>query len=98
MTKETRQILPPEGSPHLNVHDSMQQHIFALAMQVGTLKLLLKRNPEAALETLQEIEQLVQLTQLDLNALKSLRSRMEISTHATDWPFSQSPESSSERD
>jgi len=68
----------------LDLHDSIQQQIFALTMQVGVLKLLLNQNSdaalknlqkiehsEAALKSLQKIEHLAQLVQLDLNTLRS---------------------------
>jgi hypothetical protein len=54
----------------IDIHDHIQQQMFALALQVGTLKLLLKRDPDAALKGLHKIEHLLELLQLDLNSMR----------------------------
>ncbi len=60
-----------QKNPFLDLHDSIQQQIFALTMQVGVLKLLLDQNSDAALKSLQKIEHLVHLVQLDLKSMQS---------------------------
>jgi signal transduction histidine kinase len=77
MIKEPRQSMPYEDRLILDVHDSAQQQIFALSMQVGALKILLKRDQDAALKSLQTIENLVCLVQQDLTSIGyALRSDM----------------------
>lgn len=56
----------------LDLQDSIQQQIFALAMQVGVLKVLLKRNPEEAMKNVHKIEHLVHLVQADLKSMYGL--------------------------
>jgi len=70
MMENSRQLNMQEYWPILDTHDSIQQQIFALAMQVGVLKLLLKRDPDAALKSLHKIEYLLELVQLDLNSMR----------------------------
>lgn len=59
----------------LDLQDSIQQQIFALAMQVGVLKLLLTRDLDAAMRNVHKIEHLMHLVQLDLNSLQLLLSQ-----------------------
>ena len=52
-----------------DLHDSVKQQVFAVAMQVRTAKMLLKSDADEAQDHLQEAEQLVQKTQQELTAL-----------------------------
>lgn len=52
-----------------DVHDNIRQEVFALAMQVGTLKTLIKRDVEAAQKCLGDIDHLLRLIQQDLALL-----------------------------
>jgi two-component system, NarL family, sensor histidine kinase LiaS len=54
-----------------DLHDSVKQQVFALAMQVSSAKMLLDRDVEAAREQLVEAEQLVYQSQQELTALLS---------------------------
>ncbi len=60
-----------EDHPLFDIHDNIQQQIFALALQVGVLKLLLKQDSDTALKSIQKIEHLVHLVQLDLKSMRS---------------------------
>ncbi|HEY1350019.1 MAG TPA: histidine kinase dimerization/phosphoacceptor domain-containing protein [Ktedonobacteraceae bacterium] len=68
--EQTRLERPASSLPVVDLHDSIQQHVFALALQVGTLKLLLPSEAEAALKNIQEIEYLVQRVQCDLSVIR----------------------------
>lgn len=68
--EKTRLEQPAPDHPVTDLHDSIQQQVFALAMHVGTLKLLLQQDAEAALRNVHEIEQLVQQVQIDLNMIR----------------------------
>lgn len=68
--KNTRQEGRREDLLTLAVYDTMQQHLFALTMQVGALKLLLKQDPDTVLETVQKIEHLTHLVQFNLNSMR----------------------------
>jgi signal transduction histidine kinase len=52
-----------------DLHDSVKQQIFSVAMQLGTLRILLTRNTEKAQLRLAEIERTVKLAQQELTAL-----------------------------
>jgi NarL family two-component system sensor histidine kinase LiaS len=52
-----------------DLHDSVKQQIFSLAMQVGALKVLLRRDVNAAERRLNEIERMVRMAQEELTAL-----------------------------
>ena len=52
-----------------DLHDSVKQQIFALSMQIGAIKILLKRDPEAAEQRLHATEQLVKQAQQELTSL-----------------------------
>lgn len=52
-----------------DLHDSIKQQIFSLAMQVGALKVLLRRDVDAAERRLNEIERMVGMAQEELTAL-----------------------------
>ena len=54
-----------------DLHDSVKQQVFALAMQVSSAKMLLDRDIEAAREQLAEAEQLVYQSQQELTSLLS---------------------------
>ena len=51
------------------LHDSVKQQIFAVGMQLGATKVLLKRDTEAAEGRLQEAEKLVRQAQQELTSL-----------------------------
>lgn len=68
--EQTRLERPASSRPGVDLHDSIQQHVFALALQIGTLKLLLPPDAEAALKNVQEIEHLVQRVQCDLSVIR----------------------------
>lgn len=68
--KKTRLEQPADTHPVADLHDSIQQHVFALAMHVATLKLLLQQDAEAALKNVHEVEDLVQQVQIDLNRIR----------------------------
>ena len=51
------------------VHDNIRQEIFALAMQVGALKMLIKQDVDAAQRCLGDIDHLLRLIQQDLALL-----------------------------
>lgn len=68
--EQTRLQRPANSRPVVDLHDSIQQQVFALAMQVGTLKLLLPLDAEAARKNVQEIEHLVRRVQLDLSVIR----------------------------
>ena len=52
-----------------DLHDSVKQQVFALAMQIGAAKTLLGRDPEKAQTYLNEAENLVHQAQQELTAL-----------------------------
>ncbi len=52
-----------------DLHDSVKQQIFAVAMQIGAVKLLLKRDVDAAEVRLLKMEKLVQQAQQELTTL-----------------------------
>jgi NarL family two-component system sensor histidine kinase LiaS len=52
-----------------DLHDSVKQQIFAVAMQIGAVKVLLKRDPGAAEVRLNEADKLVRQAQQELTAL-----------------------------
>src|SRR6266571_116274 len=52
-----------------DLHDSVKQQIFAVAMQIGATKVLLKRDVDAAEVRLNEAEKLVHQTQQELTSL-----------------------------
>jgi Signal transduction histidine kinase len=54
-----------------DLHDSVKQQIFAVAMQIGATQSLLKRDPAAAEVRLQEARKLVNQTQQELTSLIS---------------------------
>jgi len=54
----------------LEMHDNIRQQMFALALRVGSLKLLFKQNPDVALEKLQEIEDILQTIHVNLNSIE----------------------------
>lgn len=80
LVENLQQLKMRENFLIVDIHDNIQQQIFALAMQVGRLKLLVKRDPDAALESLHKIEHLLKLVQLDLHSmhlgLKAEHSRL----------------------
>ena len=52
-----------------DLHDSVKQQVFAVSMQIGATKHLLKRDPEAAEARLLKAEKLVQQAQQELTSL-----------------------------
>ena len=52
-----------------DLHDSVKQQVFTLAMQIGATKVLLKRNVDAAEERLDEAQKLVSQAQQELTSL-----------------------------
>jgi len=57
-----------------DLHDSVKQQIFALGMQIGATKVLLKRDADAAEKRLDEAQKLVKQAQQELTSLiKELR-------------------------
>ncbi|HEY4383253.1 MAG TPA: histidine kinase, partial [Ktedonobacteraceae bacterium] len=52
-----------------DLHDSVKQQIFSVAMQIGTLRVLLKRDGEKALLRLDEMERTIRTTQQELTSL-----------------------------
>ncbi len=57
-----------------DLHDSVKQQIFSVAMQIGATRTLLKRDPSAAEARLKEAQKLVNLAQQELTSLiKELR-------------------------
>ncbi|GCF06997.1 sensor histidine kinase [Dictyobacter arantiisoli] len=52
-----------------DLHDSVKQQIFSVAMQLGSLRVLLKRDTDKALRRLDEIEGVVHQAQQELTAL-----------------------------
>lgn len=52
-----------------DLHDSVKQEIFAVAMQIGATKVLLKRDPNAAEVRLKEAEKLIHQAQQELTSL-----------------------------
>jgi signal transduction histidine kinase len=52
-----------------DLHDSVKQQVFSLAMQVGALKMLLRRDVDAAERRLNEIERMVRMAQKELASL-----------------------------
>jgi len=68
--EKTRLEQPADHHPVADLHDSIQQHVFALAMHVGTLKVLLQQDAEAALKNVHEVEHLVHQVQVDLNRIR----------------------------
>jgi NarL family two-component system sensor histidine kinase LiaS len=57
-----------------DLHDSVKQQIFAISMQVGAVKVLLNRDPDAAKKRLDETDVLVRQAQQELTTLiKELR-------------------------
>lgn len=56
------------------LHDEVKQQVFALTMQIGTLKVLIKRDSDVALKRLEDIEHLLCLMQQDLTLISSALS------------------------
>ncbi len=52
-----------------DLHDSVKQQVFAVAMQIGATKVLLKRDVNAAEERLNEAEKLIRQAQQELTSL-----------------------------
>jgi signal transduction histidine kinase len=52
-----------------DLHDSVKQQVFAVAMQIGATKFLLKRDVNAAEERLNEAEKLIRRAQQELTSL-----------------------------
>lgn len=52
-----------------DLHDSVKQQVFSLAMQVGALKVLLRRDVDAAERRLNEIDRMVRMAQKELSSL-----------------------------
>ncbi len=52
-----------------DLHDSVKQQIFVVSMQIGAIKLLLRRDVDAAEARLQKTEKLVQQAQQELTSL-----------------------------
>ncbi|HEX9134693.1 MAG TPA: sensor histidine kinase [Ktedonobacteraceae bacterium] len=52
-----------------DLHDSVKQQIFAVSMQIGAIKVLLKRDADAAEGRLNEAEKLVRQAQQELTSL-----------------------------
>jgi len=52
-----------------DLHDSIKQQVFAISMQIATIRILLKRDVAAAEERLQKTEKLVQQAQQELTSL-----------------------------
>ena len=52
-----------------DLHDSVKQQIFTIAMQIGATKVLLKRDVDAAEARLNEVEKLVRQAQQELTSL-----------------------------
>lgn len=52
-----------------DLHDSIKQQIFAVSMQIGSIKLLLRRDVDAAEERLNKMETLVREAQQELTSL-----------------------------
>jgi NarL family two-component system sensor histidine kinase LiaS len=52
-----------------DLHDSVKQQIFSVAMQIGTLRVLLTRDGEKALQRLNEMENTIRSAQQELTAL-----------------------------
>lgn len=52
-----------------DLHDSVKQQIFAVGMQIGAIKILLKRDPDAAEGRILETEKLVRQAQQELTTL-----------------------------
>jgi NarL family two-component system sensor histidine kinase LiaS len=69
---ETRQqlaILEERNRLARDLHDSVKQQVFSLAMQVGALRVLLRRDEDAAERRLNEIERMVRMAQKELASL-----------------------------
>ncbi len=69
---ETRQqlaILEERNRLARDLHDSVKQQVFSLAMQIGALKALLRRDTDAAERRLNEIERTVRMAQEELASL-----------------------------
>ncbi|HEX8035344.1 MAG TPA: sensor histidine kinase [Ktedonobacterales bacterium] len=52
-----------------DLHDSVKQQVFSLALQIGALKVLLRRDVDAAEQRLNEIARVVHLAQEELTSL-----------------------------
>ncbi|MGH2510589.1 MAG: histidine kinase, partial [Ktedonobacteraceae bacterium] len=52
-----------------DLHDSVKQQVFAISMQIGATKILLRRDTDAAEARLQKAEKLVQQAQQELTSL-----------------------------
>lgn len=52
-----------------DLHDSVKQQVFAISMQLASIRILLKRDAAAAQERLQKTEKLVQQAQQELTSL-----------------------------
>lgn len=52
-----------------DLHDSIQQDVFALTLQIGALKILITQNTDMAIKRLEDIEYLVCLIQQDLTSI-----------------------------
>jgi NarL family two-component system sensor histidine kinase LiaS len=52
-----------------DLHDSVKQQVFATAMQVGAARALMARDPQAAVEHLDQAEHLARQAQSELNSL-----------------------------
>ena len=68
-TKQTLATLEARNRLARDLHDSVKQQIFAIAMNIGTTQSLLKHDPEAAAASLKETGKLVTVTQQELTSL-----------------------------
>jgi two-component system, NarL family, sensor histidine kinase LiaS len=71
-----------------DLHDSIQQEVFALALQIGALKILVSQKTDIAINRLEDIEYLVCLIQQDLALIADALRPMprEAAPQESAWP------------
>ncbi len=68
-TRQKLAILEERNRLARDLHDSVKQQVFAVAMQIGASQTLLKRDPSAAEARLKEAQKLVSMAQKELTSL-----------------------------
>jgi NarL family two-component system sensor histidine kinase LiaS len=68
-TRQALSVMDERNRLARDLHDSVKQQVFSIAMQLGAIRSLIEREPGAALEPLAEAERLAKQAQQELSVL-----------------------------